>query len=470
MSVERWYVSSRPGKLSSMRRLAGSIVCLAAVLMHACAPKVVPAPPPAVTSPLYPEFLRPAVPPSFARTQAALSFDRGWLHLQAGDLEAADREFANALSAAPAFYPANIALGDVALARKDARAALPQFDRALERHAGDVAALVGKGQTLVTLDRATEALAAFEAAVAADPSLVDVKRRVDVLRFQSLEQGLARARSAASAGRLDAAIAAYNETLARSPDSPLLYRELAGVERKKGDADAALAHLRRALVVDPLDASSLAQVGEILEERRDYAGATRAYQDALAIDRNADVERRLAALRARTDAAPLPPEYLAIERSPQLVRAELAALIGVRLGALLEGGSGGDAALITDIREHWAAAWITTVAGAGVMEPFSNHAFQPRTVVRRADLAQAVAHLLVRVEPRRPGRLRAWEAVRSKFSDMPPSHLAYPAASMAVAAGVMRTTSEGLFQPSRSVTGAEAIDTIERIAALAGLR
>jgi hypothetical protein len=85
-------------------------------------------------------------------------------------------------------------------------------------------------------------------------------------------------------------------------------------------------------------------------------------------------------------------------------------------------------------------------------------------------MAQAVARLLARVEGRRPGRLRAWETARSKFSDMPASHLAYSAGSMAVAAGVMRTTSEGLFQPSRPVTGAEAIDAIERIATLAGLR
>ena len=469
MSVKRWYVNGRPGKISPMRRVAGSAVCLAALLMHACAPKVVSAPP-VVTTPVYTEFVRPAVPASFAETRAALGFDRGWLYLQAGDLEAAEREFSNALSAAPAFYPANIALGDVALARKDAKAALPQFDRALERHAGDAAALVGRGQSLQALNRSADALAAFDAAVAADASLADIKRRVDVLKFQLLEQGLARARAAAGAGRLDAAIAAYTEAIASSPDSPFLYRELAGVERKKGDVDAALARFRKAVALDPADAASMVQVGEILEDQRDYAGASKAYADALAVEPSPDVARRLDALRARADLAQLPAEYLAIERSPQLARGELAALIGVRLGALLQSASRSDAALITDVNGDWAAVWITAVASAGVIEPFSNHAFQPRTVVRRADLAQAAARLLARVETRRPGQTRAWETARSKFSDMPASHLAYSAASMAVAAGVMRPTSESAFQPSRPVTGAEAIDTIDRIASLAGLR
>ena len=61
----------------------------------------------------------------------------------------------------------------------------------------------------------------------------------------------------------------------------------------------------------------------------------------------------------------------------------VAALIGVRLAPLLEGSRRADAALITDVRSHWAATWILAVARAGVMEPFANHAFQPRTLVRR---------------------------------------------------------------------------------------
>ena len=80
-----------------------------------------------------------------------------------------------------------------------------------------------------------------------------------------------------------------------------------------------------------------------------------------------------------------------------------------------------------------------SVARAGVMEPFANHAFQPRTVVRRTDLAQAAARLLARIAAQNPARAKAWDAARLKFSDLSPSHLAYPAASVAVASGVMKT-------------------------------
>jgi hypothetical protein len=126
--------------------------------------------------------------------------------------------------------------------------------------------------------------------------------------------------------------------------------------------------------------------------------------------------------------------------------------------------------VITDVRGNWAATWIMAVARAGVMEPFANHAFQPRTVVRRTDLAQAVARLLPHAAAERPEKIKAWETARLKFSDLSSSHLAYPAASAAVASGILTVAGENAFQPSRPVTGAEATDAIAKLEALAGPR
>jgi tetratricopeptide (TPR) repeat protein len=452
--------------MSAMRRC----LVVAVVLVSACAPKLAPVP--VVTAPKFPDFMRPAVPTAYAGTAAAAGESRGWAFLQAGDFKNAERELSAALKADPAFYPAATSLGYVELARKDPKAALAQFDRALElnpRHA-DVSALIGRGQALLGLNREGDALAAFEAAVAADPSQTDLARRVEILRFRTVEQGLARARDAAKAGRLDEAHQAYVVAIASSPDSPFLYRELAGVERRTGNVSAALEHFRRAVELDPTDASSLAQVGEILEDGGDFEGAAKAYADSLAIEPNAAVEARVEAARARTALARLPAEYRALDQAAQITRADLAALVGVRLGTLLQNAPRVNAALITDVRNNWAAPWIMAVARAGIMEPFANHAFQPRTVVRRVDLAQAAARLLARAAARDPGRAKAWEESRIRFSDLSAGHLAYPAASAAVAAGVLATGPGNSFQPSRPVTGAEAIDALTKIEALAGLR
>ena len=349
----------------------------------------------------------------------------GWTFLQAGDLKNAEREFEMALKTTPMFYPAEIGLGYVELADRDSKAALGHFDRALERQAADPSALVGRGEANLGLNRQADALAAFEAAIAADPALTEIARRVEVLKFRVAEQRLADARAAAGAGRLDDAIRAYTTAIASSPGSAFLYRELAGVERQRGDATAALAHFRTALDLDPADAASLIGIGDVLEAGGDFDGATKAYTDAMAIEQSAAVQVKLDALRARAELARLPAQYREIDRAPQITRGELAALIGVRLAPLLQPDRRVDAEPITDVRGDWAASWILTVARAGVMEPFANHAFQPRTEVRRVDLAQAVERLLLRVAPLKPAAARAWESTRWPFPDLAPSHLAY---------------------------------------------
>ncbi|HKB09988.1 MAG TPA: tetratricopeptide repeat protein [Vicinamibacterales bacterium] len=447
------------------------VLLAALIVVSACAPKVVPAP--VVTSPRFPEFIKPLVPEALIATPAAVYQSRGWAFLQSGDVRTAEHEFSTALKLAPTFYPAETSLGYVELARKDPKAALPHFDRALElapEHV-DVSALVGRGDSLLGVNREADAVTAFSAAVAADPSLTDLGARIEVLKFRSVEQGIARAREAARSGRPDEAVQAYTAAIATSPDSAFLYRELAAVERQKGDPDAALEHLRKAIALEPGDARSLAQVGEILQSRGENEAAEKAYAESLAIEPNAAVERRLEEFRARAALAALPAEYRAIDQAPQVTRADLAALIGIRLAPLLQGGRrAGDAALITDVRANWAATWIMQVARAGVMDPYANHAFQPRALVRRADLAQAAGRLLERVAAQNPAQGRGWNAARLKFSDLAPSHLAYPAASMAVAAGVMQTGENNSFQPSKPVTGADAVDAIAKIEALAASR
>jgi tetratricopeptide (TPR) repeat protein len=458
-----------PVTIFVMRRL----VLATLIVMSACAPKIVPAP--VVTAAKFPDFIQPTVPPGLAGTRAADSQSRGWAFLQAGDFKMAEREFAAALKAVPGFYPAEASLGYMELARTDAKAALPHFDRALElsQQTGDLSTLLGRGQALLALNREREAASAFEAALAIDPSLTDIRRRVEVLKFRSLERNLEQARQAARAGRIDEAIQSYTTAIESSPDSSFLYRELGGVERQKGTPagdDAALDHFRKAAALDPSDAKSLAQVGEILDARDDFEGAAKAYADALALEPTPDLQNRLDAVRARAEVAKLPPEFRAIDQALQITRADLAALIGIRLRALLPAARRSDAALITDVRGNWAATWIMAVARAGIMEPFANHAFQPRTVVRRTDLAQAVAHLLPHAAAQRPEKVKAWESARLKFSDLSSSHLAYPAASAAVASGVLALVGESAFQPSRPVSGAEASDAIAKLEALAGLR
>src|SRR4029077_19942100 len=96
------------------------------------------------------------------------------------------------------------------------------------------------------------------------------------------------------------------------------------------------------------------------------------------------------------------------------------------------------------------------------MEPLPNHTFQPQAVVRRVEFAQVINRLLARGAAIAPARANAWRDARGRFADLAPGHIAYPAASAAVASGVLTTAGDGNFEPLRGVDGAGAVGASAR--------
>src|SRR4029077_3154857 len=129
------------------------------------------------------------------------------------------------------------------------------------------------------------------------------------------------------------------------------------------------------------------------------------------------IRQRIAALEARAAYLRLPVEFRELGDQPTMTRGDLAALLGIRLEELLAAAPA-QGALMTDTRNHWAAKWIMEVVGAGGMDAYDNHKFQPRTSVRRSDLAQAVSRLLKLIAARHPLLLKDWQSRQAKMSDV----------------------------------------------------
>jgi tetratricopeptide (TPR) repeat protein len=451
----------------SARRLA--LIAALATAVAGCAPKIVT--PPAVTAPKFPDYVVPVAPPGLGSAAAVERHTDGWQWLQAGDLRAAERSFNAALKVAPGFYPAEAGLGYAALARKDEDAALDHFSRAVVANPRYAPALAGRGEALLAAGQRDAALQSFEAATAADPTLASLRSRIEVLMLRSLQDNVASARKSAEAGRLREARERYQRAIAASPQSAFLYRELALVERQDNDLDAALEHARKGAELDPTDARMLVLIGEILEARGAVDAAIESFSASLALEPNETLATRVEALRAKAALAAMPPEYQAIETSPTVTRAQLAALLGVRLDAVLKRAGQRTAAVITDTRGSWASPWILAVARAGVMEVYPNHTFQPGALVRRADLARAASRVLALIADERPALGSQWRsAARRRFPDVPAGHLSYPAVSLVVAAGVMTPQPDGTFELTRPATGEEAMSAVRKLEEVAAQR
>jgi tetratricopeptide (TPR) repeat protein len=444
---------------SRARRATLWVAVLCAVAVTACVPRRVPAAPGALA---YPEYVFPSDSGDSAAVAARV--ERGWQYLQGNNLKAAAREVRDAVSGAPQSVAARTAQGYVALANRQHETALRAFDASLGRRAGFVPALVGRAHALLALDRDGDALPAFERALAADGSLADVRRQVEVLRFRRVQTAIDAARAAKAAKRMDEARLRYTQAIEASPDSAFLYRERAALEREQGRDDVALADLRRAATLEPSDVETLTALGSVLAARGEFRDAVRVYRQAQALDPSDALRAEIARLALRARDAGLPDEFRSIGSRPQVSRGELASLLGVRFESVLTTVPPVQL-VMTDLRNDWTRPLIATVAGAGVMEPYANHTFQPTAPALRADLAAAVWRLLALAAPTRPA-VRGYLAERPRIADVAQRHPLYPAAAASVAAGVVPLLDGDRFGASGGLSGAEATAAIGRLQAL----
>jgi tetratricopeptide (TPR) repeat protein len=443
-----------------MKRAALVLIVFLAALAGACAPKA--APPRAVATLRYPDFVFPAPPNRVGDARARARLDEGWGRLQAGDLKGAEAAFGQLVRQQPAYYPAVVGLGYALVAQGMPKDALARFDAAVAQSPRYGPALAGRGEALLAAGQRDAALEAFEAALAADPRLGDLRRRIDALKLDRFQDHIAAAKRAADSGRLDEARGAYLAAIALSPDLAFLYRDLGMVEVRRKNLGEAEQALRKAVALDPADSRAFEGLADVLEDRGDFEGAIAALERANALEPSDSLKQRTDRLRERAQTSGLPPEYAAISRHTQATRGDVAALIGVRLRAVVSAAKPRQAVVATDVRGHWASRWIVEVIRAGVMDVFPNHTFQPGAVVRRSDLAQAVSRVLT-LTGTNPSRA---DRIRVNIADVGAGHLGYEDISAAVASGVLLLDA-GYFRPSRTVTGQEAEDAVRRLERLA---
>ncbi len=381
----------------------------------------------------------------------------GWDRLLAGENEAALRDFERLRARRPASPAATTAAGWARLRAGQLDTARELFARALQGQDDYVPALAGSGAVALRQARFGEALTAYRRAATLSPEDPRLRARLAEVKLQATEKAVAAAREALERQDVAEGLRQYHMALDAAPELAGVRLELAELLVSRGQAGDAAEVLR----ADPLgDRAVLMRLGALSEQLQDWSGALSAYQRVLARDgRDAEAARRAAAARATLELSQMPEEYRRILDAPRLTRAELAALLSVKLGTL-ERLPVGQPGVAVDISGSWAREHVLRMLSLGVMEVYPNHTFQPGATVRRGDLAAAVGRVL---------DLRRWPAgAPPAISDMSRSNLFYAAAARVVAAGLMDLSAGGAFEPWRPVSGRDAADVIEATARLLG--
>jgi tetratricopeptide (TPR) repeat protein len=441
----------RRKRSSPVAALVGSL----ALLIAACGPRAVEAPRVDDSDYIFPDAARGELT---ARQEKQLR--DAWSDVLIGQVARAEQTLNKLISERPDLRQAHIVLGFAALRSNRLDDAETIFKAVSDSDPNDSVALVGLASVKRRKGLVDQALPLYTRAERLRPRDSALARRTSEVKLAVAEGAIAQAAALSAEGRKPQAIAMLQKALEVAPELSPVRLELADLLIDSGQRTEALSLLAAA---QDADRSIVLRIANIRFEDGDLDGAedtlVRGLRDAA---EDADAAALLLKIRERRALLALPEPLRAIGEAPRLTRAELAALVIERVGALRSQKPAGAGEVASDLSRTWARSQILRAIELGLMDVYPNHTFQPAGLVRRGELAVVAARVL---------DLVGWgKSTATPPRDMSPSHLQYNSALRVLAAGVMQSSPAGAFEPWRIVTGAEAKSVVEAVARLAAQR
>jgi tetratricopeptide (TPR) repeat protein len=399
------------------------------------------------------DYVYPRCRPGEISAKERQPFERAWREVLDGKAASAEKRLLRLLRARPTMTCASTALAYAKLRAGRPEEAARGFEGVLKTLPAGFSPLMGAGAASVRLGALETALGYYQRARAVDANDELARRRAGEVKLQLTERWVSEARAASAVGDTSAAAALYWRALDIAPEVAGLRIELADLLDRGGDRPAAVTVLDG----DPSgDLQVQLRLGGLLMAQGDHARAAAAYARASGREPgNAEALRGSQEARRALELSGLPEEYRRIPEASRVTRADLAALLALRVKAL-QRLAPGPVEVAVDISGSWARGHIVRLLALNVMDLYPNHTFQPGAIVRRADVAAAVAKVLDRLE------VPSGQALA--VSDVARGNLQYEAVSRVVAAGLMDLTAAGAFEPWKLVSGREAIDIVDALA------
>ena len=438
-----------------VKRIA--IVGLAVLAAWSCA--TLPPAPPA----FYVEDL-PADATTGLRLDDRIAAEDAWDALKAGRTQQARKSLMKLGTASPIRESglAYVDLLDANIAAAEAR-----FKSSLAADPGMVPSHVGLAQIYEARRERDKALAEYRAILQLDPGNRWAAPRFKALRGDLVKDSLAAARTALAAGNRETAKKDFLEVLAADPGSADAHLELARIYRQEKNKTEAVDHYKAALAAGVEDKAVLREYAEFLAESGEL-GQSLDVLEKLAAEapKDATVGKRVEELKAKLGVYEIPSQYDAIPALESITREDLAALIGVKFEKDLQAPPARTEILV-DIATSWAQRFIVQVASLGIIRASVNHTFQPRRIINRAELADAAVRLIAILQDRGARFVPLVETRRLQIADLTPDNPYYASITKALSFEIMTLTPDRRFEPERTVSGDEAIRTLDLIQKLA---
>jgi tetratricopeptide (TPR) repeat protein len=385
---------------------------------------------------------------------ARIAVADAWAALKRGDVEGARRTLASLGPQNPFYYAG---LGYAAFILNDLPGAEAYFLQSVRDVPYLALAHVGLGQIYQRTDQTDLAYTEYLEALKRDPDNERAKRESEAIRTERADRYLSEGRTFAAAGNTAQARDAYLRALEYAPRAQEAHLALARVYISEKNYQSALFHLKTASANEPDNQAILLDYAEALYQAGQQSKSLDAYQHVLEINaQNKLALERAEALKSKLGVWELPSQLGGIPTLDAVTKEDVAALIGVKFKDILDEAAP-KPPVIVDITTSWANRYIVKVASLALMEVYSNHTFQPRKLLTRADMAETLVRLVDFLKKQKYRIIEQIALDRIKIADVPREHVYYGPISQVLAYQLMDLAPDRTFRPEQPVTGAEAV-------------
>ena len=265
-----------------------------------------------------------------------------------------------------------------------------------------------------------------------------------------------RAWSAMRQGRMATAESILEAVRKARPEDPRPYLGLGDLSFSRREYARSVQFYGKALTLSPSDVRVIVGLAKWSFFTGNLGGARRRLRAALT--RNPDDPETRAFLTYLGVPVNLPKEVGRAARSQRITRGDMAGILAAHMADLKGLRESPFTEVLTDIGAHWAKDAILNAVRKGWMASRSDHTFGPGEPFQRVQLAEVVYNVFQGAGVKVDGDLGARRPI-----DMGARHLSLRAVLFTLGRGLMRKTGRGDFFPLGSVSGLEAIETLERV-------
>ncbi len=389
--------------------------------------------------------------------------EEAWNNLKQGKGKKAKKIISKLTTESPFYY---VGLGYASFLLNNLPESEIFFRKALQNYPEMTLVHAGLAQLYQKTGRDDLAFSEFREILKSEPDNLWVKQAYEALKDKKTEEALNEAEVFLAQGNTGKSKESYLKALYYSPKSTQAHLVLADIYKKENNLKSALVHLKAAAQNEPKNKKILRIYGETLFEAEQFPRSLEIYEKLLDLEPdNKETMNRVEAIRNRLGIFELPSQYDAIPVSEAISKEEAAALLGIKFKDFLEDSSI-QPPIIIDISTSWASKYILKTASLGLLDVYSNHTFQPKKIVTRAEMAEILFRLINHLKRRGIRFIQQIPPDKIQISDVSPQHMYYQPILQIVSYDLMGLSADRAFNPDLPISGQESIRLLDIILTL----